>query len=256
MYVSKQRFNNFKDIVDSEVNTVKPGRQTPGLFVEHSGLTTERESAESSVVRFNTIETWSREIRVARDETFNIMHDTEADLSDALKRPIIIDNTTWNMNGNVFKKIDVVKQWISSSEIIQNRIRFYRYLSGTFCVKVTVNGSPFMYGKAVMSAQHWPEVSGASYEPFVWDLETVQMTSLPYVSITPTDSTAGCLELPILHPNGALDLTQVSIPIQLELRSLTPLSSVKDTTDPCNITVWAWMKDYTLSVPTNFPLVS
>ena len=223
------------------------------MFVEHSGLSTERESAESSVVKFNTIETWSREIRVARDETFDIMHNTEADLSDALKRPIIINNFTWTMNGNVTGKTDLVKEWIASSEVIQNRIKFYRYLSGTFCVKVTVNGSPFMYGKAIMSAQHWPEVSGASYPPFLWDLETVQMTSLPYVSITPTDSTAGCLELPLLHPNGALDLTQISTPIQLELKSLTPLSSVKDTTDPCHITVWAWMKDYTLSVPTNFP---
>ena len=64
------------------------------MFVEHSGLSTERESAESSVVKFNTIETWSREIRVARDETFDIMHETEADLSDALKRPIIINNFT------------------------------------------------------------------------------------------------------------------------------------------------------------------
>lgn len=215
-------------------------------------MVTERESSESAVVKFNTLDTWSREILVSRDETFNIMHNTDADLNDALKRPIIVDTFTWNMNSNVNGRIDLVKKWISSSEVIQNRIRFYRYLSGTFCVKVTINGSPFMYGKSILSAQHWPEVSGANYPPYLWDLELSQMTSLPYVSITPTDSTAGCLELPILHPNGALDLTQISTPIQLELRSLTPLSSVKETTDNCVITVWAWMKDYTLSVPTNF----
>lgn len=224
----------------------------PGSFVEHSGLTTERESSESAVTKFNVLETWSRDIAVARDETFNIMHNEDADLSDALKRPVIIDNFTWNMNGNVLGKIDLMKKWIAASEVIQNRIKFYRYLSGTFCVKVTINGSPFMYGKAVMCAQHWPEVSGVGFPPYFWDLELVQMTSLPYVSITPTDSTAGCLELPLLHPNGAVDLTQVSTPIQLVLRSMTPLSAVKDTIDPCVITVWAWMKDYTLSVPTNF----
>lgn len=224
----------------------------PDSFVEHSGLVTEKESSESAVTKFSTLETWSREILTARDETFNIMHNAEADLGDALKRPIIVDSFTWNMNSNLTGRIDLLKNWIASSEVIQNRIRFYRYLSGTFCVKVTINGSPFMYGKSIMSAQHWPLVSGAGQPPSYFDLEKSQMTSLPYVSITPTDSTAGCLELPILHPNGALDLTQISEPIRLDLVSLTPLSAVKETTDNCVITVWAWMKDYTLSVPTNF----
>lgn len=242
----KQRLTEHIILNDSEGNTITPGVRTPSMFVEHSGIITEKETSHSALIHLDTINSWSQGLRSARDATFNIIHDSEGDITDSFKRPVIIQSVTWPMQDKIDLSIDLLGAWIKSSAVVQNRLRYYRYLSGTMCCKVTVNGSPFMYGKSILAAQYWPAI------PNDGKLLLPQLTSLPHVSITPTDGTAGCLSIPLFHPNGAIDLLEKTEPVRLLLNSITPLRSVQESSESANITIWAWFEDYKLTTPTRF----
>jgi hypothetical protein len=245
----EQRLSDYKGKNDSDDNTEKHGRWLPDSTIEQAGDGPEPENVTNNLVQFNTHPALAHKITGKFDSTFDIIHNQVHDLRDALKRPIPIYSTSWPMNGEIsYTNINLVSSWISASKFVREKVTNYRYLRGTFCVKVTVNGSPFMYGKSILSSQYWPAVSGTE------QLNMTQATSLPYLSILPSDGVAGCLSIPILHPNGHLALTTLTEPIRLVLQTLNSLRSVQDTTDPVHVTIWAWMSEYALSVPTSLPI--
>lgn len=240
-------FTNKNDI-SSEDNTVKPERQMLDSFVEQAGELTEPETSSSTLLQYNVKETYAHKVRSKIDPTFNIIHNQPHDLMDALKRPTPIATLTWPVDGEVTPtNLNLIKEWIISSKFVREKLNNYQYLRGTFCVKVTVNGSAFMYGKSIVAAQYWPAVAGNN------DLSFTQITSLPYVSVMPSDGDAGCLSIPILHPHGHLDLNSFCEPIRIIVKTLNPLRTVQNATDPATITIWTWMTDYDLSVPTSAP---
>jgi hypothetical protein len=245
----KQRLTDIININNSDDNTVKRGRQLPNTTVEQAGVNTEPENISNTLLQFDTHDSPAHIVRSLRDDTFDVIHNHEHALQDALKRPVPIYNTTWPVNGEIpYTNINLVGAWISNSRFVREKVSNYRYLRGTFCVKVTVNGSPFMYGKSILSSQYWPDMAGIS------ELTLTQATSLPYISIMPCNGVAGCMSIPILHPHGHLALTTLTTPIRLVLQTMNPLRTVQDALDPVHVTVWAWMSDYVLSVPTSLPV--
>lgn len=238
----------------SDSNTIKHGRHLPDSNVEQAGISIEPETTKSSVVKFSVAENWAAKVPSSRDETFHLMVDPEAAIYDVFKRPVPIKTIVWEQN-TLFDPltINVLGAWIANSANVRNKLQHYKYIGGTMCVKLTVNGSAFMYGKAVAAAQHWPLLAGST-KPAPVPLELTAMTSLPHVSITPTDGTAGCLSIPLFSPVGAIELTRADEPLRLIVRPMTLLRSIQDTSDVCTITIWAWFSEYELSTACLEPL--
>lgn len=238
---------NNKEINKSDSNTIKHERCLLDLDIEQAGSNIKPETTKSAVVQFNTANDWSTHVPSSRDETFRLMTDNDAAIYDVFKRPVPIHTMSWDLN-TFFEPItlNVLGAWIANSENVRNKLQHYRYIGGTMCLKLTVNGSAFMYGKALAAAQYWPQMSGST-KPAPIPLELTAMTSLPHISIVPSDGTAGCLSLPLLSPIGTVELTPEDEPLRLILRAMTPLRSIQATSDTCTITVWTWFSDYELS---------
>jgi len=258
--------NNY-NITNNEIkedNQVPDGQVSSLMLVEHSKTTSRwilanmmEQSEQLSVsnglegnvvTQFTTVESDMQVESISnKDSTFSIMHTPDVSLSDFLARPILLYTNTVDVNTFVAEdfraSIDFFKQ-----VRIANRISNYAYISGKMHLKIVVNGSPFHYGKLIMAYEPMP-IYATTTDPIL-----EQVLQLPYVGVDITASQGAILAYDLIHPFGAIDLTDLDNPLNIVdkiiIRSLGPLRALGDTTDSVNYNVYAWMTNVSLSLPT------
>jgi len=185
---------------------------------------------------------------IDRDDTFFVTDTPDVALSDFLARPILIRSYTWELGGSgaINDDFSAVYEFCQSSNV-RPRINNFHWITGKMHLKITVNGTPFHYGKVVMAYEPMP-VPGSS-------LTLRQVLQLPYVAIDPGTAMGGELSYNIIHPFNAVDLLGLaSKPLvdTIRIRTLNRLETVAEVLSIVDVNVWAWMTDVHLSCPTAF----
>jgi len=192
-----------------------------------------------------------------------IVEDTVA-IEQYLKRPIRIDQTTWNTGDFLRKTIDPWSLYMADPAI-RRKIDNYAFFRGTMKVKITVNGNAFYYGRGLVS-----------YNPYGFDnreverapgnaptVDNVRFSQRPHIIINPTESSGGELTLPFVFPlsmcqrtsTSNRDWSQSSLG-RLIYSSFNPLRHSNGITSDITITTFAWFEDITLAGPILIPLPS
>lgn len=192
------------------------------------------------------------------DDTYTSTVRPNESLEDFFKRPIPIATYDWSTTAELSAVFNPWQRYFEDAKV-QNRMANFNLASGTLCVKVLVNGNPFYFGRAMMFYNPLRDAdifSEGGTVPVVF--KNVLRSQRPHIFIDPTESTAGCMELPFFWPYNAL-----SIPNRdwenlgkLQISELSALRHANGATDPIHITVFAWFKELHLSAPTTdqFPL--
>lgn len=224
-----------------------------GLYALHSGVYTEEANAASSaVMNFALMDDgFSTGVASYQDDTFDMIKGAGDDLNDFLKRPVRVSSESWAPGSPLSYSFDPLRNFLFN-DAVASRISNYKWISGTMCIKVVVNGTNFHYGKVLVSVDHWPEfsVQGPGQS-----LTIIQHSQLPHICVDPTTATAGCLEVPLFHPNSAIELSNLGVAnvVNIHVNSMNDLKTVGNTTGSLDIVIYAWMKDYKLMIPTALP---
>lgn len=173
-----------------------------------------------------------------------------------LSRPIEILNTAWNVNGSITAGLN---PWRSVMRNILNekKINNYRLIRGKLKVKVLINGTPFHYGRLLLS--YYPLIADDEYDWLTLSdsiPENVILASQrPSLWIDPTNSQGGEMCLPFFWPADGVDLTsqsEIASIGEMKFWTVNTLRHALGKTTPCRVTVYAWMEDVKLAIPTQF----
>lgn len=135
-----------------------------------------------------------------------------------------------------------------------NRINNFNLLRCKLKIKLVINGTPFHYGKALMSYQPLHTVdtvsTGIRAAPVLQDL--IELTQKPHVYIDPTMDQGASMTLPFFwYKNwvNVVDKEWASLG-QLRLDVIVPLLHANGGTGDVSFSIYAWAEDMQLSVPT------
>jgi hypothetical protein len=212
-----------------------------------------QETSKYEITQFSDLNAGSHvEIPTSPLASFGTADTTDDDLGNFFKRPIKIGSYSWDPSVTFFEQFNPWTSFLQNPRVI-NRITNYNLLRGSLCVKILVNGNGFHYGRLL-----------ASYLPFADDdqfhanrafvpEDSIEASQRMHLYIDPTTSTGGSMRLPFVWPYNALSIPDENWQDMgvLTIRELTKLKNANDTGDVVTISVFAWMEDINLSVPTS-----
>lgn len=166
-------------------------------------------------------------------------------LQDFLRRPVNIHTFTWDGNTSPFH-IDPWALFLNTPSVV-DKTTYYRYLRGTLNIDIQVNGTPFHFGRILVS-----------YEPCNWNRNSEdgnygQHSALPHVMLDPSANTVGKIRAPFISPNLWIDAASsygAGVGV-LNFDTVAQLRVFEGGPPPkVTVQVYAWMEDLELSFPT------
>jgi hypothetical protein len=176
----------------------------------------------------------------------------EFELGKFFSRPIQIYNYLLTPGLSMDATISPWRLFLEQTRVA-NRMSNYKFMNGTLCIKVVLNGNAFMYGHiltAYTPMTGYASVMGLDDDK---DLKLLHYSQRPHIFLNPTSSQGGTMCFPLIWPLNGVDITTPYFDDlgKLHFVSLQPLQHANGDTTPLSIQVWAWLEDVRLEVPTS-----
>jgi len=200
---------------------------------------------------------YRNEITSNPDPTFDQAYKSDSDLKNFLSRPIKIGNIDWTVGSQFNQAIAPWESFFSDSRV-QEKIKNFLLVRCSLVVRVQINGTPFHYGKLLVSYNPYYKVGGVVTDNLDKTAGNVGQflcarSQRPHITVDPSTSEGGELKLPFFCHQNALrvpvinDFTDMGT---LDFDSFTILRHASQGTTNVTITVWAHAEDVVLTVPT------
>jgi hypothetical protein len=194
-------------------------------------------------------------------------------LQKFLQRPATIYDTTWPTGSHTNVVLDVWDLW-SSNPTVRNKLTNYAYFKGDLKLKIAFSGTPFHYGKVLISYQPYAYLNYnlELYDTYLAYPFTLRNKYLNYLSqahqtvvVDIKENEPVELTIPFISPKTAFRLFNDSAAIITNATSFTdflvagqlrmstinvPRVANTDAATAISVNVYAWCPNSTLSVPT------
>lgn len=173
-------------------------------------------------------------------------------LGDFLSRPIKIHEILWSTTTSTFD--NTIDPWslLIDNVYLKKRVEGYKLFRAMLCLRIVVNGNPFVYGSGLVS--YYPRTSQMRLATSTDAAINCEMSVLPHLMLDPTQSSALEMELPFFCPDNWIELNGQTIAQmgRLRLKSVNPLHHTSGAmANPIQISVFAWFRDIVLTGPTS-----
>jgi len=200
-------------------------------------------------------------------------NNTQFALDDFFERPFSIYDSQFAVGSSPEVALDVWELW-SNSEAVRMKMRNYTYFKGTLHVRISVTGTPFHYGRLMVSYYPYPGYNEVLSE--LTSVGTLAASRMPFIYHSQSSATQMTIDinanqpmdvvLPFCSPKQAFSLMNYtsaaiipSVPFDdftiagtLYIRAINPILLAMDAAEsPISINVMAWMTDVELSIPTS-----
>lgn len=179
----------------------------------------------------------------------------DATLEHFFQRPLKIFSQDWitaQPNGGLlFERFNPWQLYFENPRVI-NRISNFKLMHAKLCVKFTINGNAFHYGRVICSYEPLASFDTMTVNRAFIDADVVAASQRPHVFLDPTNSQGGELCLPFFTPRNLLDITTMDWREmgEITMHSIQGLKHANGATDQVTINVFAWAEDVRLSIPT------
>jgi hypothetical protein len=198
---------------------------------------------------------WSTTVPTAPDATFNLANNNDSDLGNFLCRPINVATYQWAINTPLFETLN---PWTAYYEnpFIRDKIANFELLRMNLHMKVLISGTPFHYGRALVSYNPLSGYDQVTIERGLGaalDADLVGASQKPHIFLNPTLNAGGVLEIPYFYKENYIPLTKAGITDDLGevvFRSFGNLRHT-DVGNPVTVNVYLWATDVTLTMPTS-----
>jgi len=191
------------------------------------------------------------------DPTRGIADMGDATLGEFLSRPVLIKEYAWTPGLTFFEQFNPWQLFMDNVRNI-NRVCNYNLFRSRLCVRILINGNGFYYGRMIASYNPLPDSDQTSVWPYrlagggALDADVIMASQKPHIYINPTECQGGDLCVPFVHYQNALRVpdSQWSEMGQVTMIPLTDLKNANGAVDPISISVFAYVEDANMSIPT------
>lgn len=167
---------------------------------------------------------------------------------------MLLVNVPWNTavsSGALDLTFNPWKDFLEDTEV-RKRIERFKLLRGRMHLRFTINGNPFLYGRALAAYRPRPTYDDFK-APTTAAMTTMQQSMLPHIFLDPTSSEGGEMILPFFSPNNWIELAGGTADEMgtVRLRSINALNHANSANGICWIAVYGWMSDVKLAAPTD-----
>jgi hypothetical protein len=193
------------------------------------------------------------------------------DVHDFFQRPVQIGSFSW-ASGNIEQRLRVWDLY-TLNNAVRAKLRNYAYVKANLHVRIAIAGTPFHYGRVLVSYQPYDQLNRTliNYnvaEAFTTDLYQnmlaylsqapgaftmdikdnmpVELT-IPFISTKPAHRLFGTASTAIAAASSYPDLYDAGC---LYIQGVTGIGSVSGTFEPVSFYVYAWMTEVELGAPT------
>lgn len=166
-----------------------------------------------------------------------------------------IFTTTWDVGSTINATIDPWSLFLGNASV-EKKIDNYHLFRGDLRLRFQINGNPFYYGQVVcayhplaLQDDFHLNVTTASSDA----IEKMALSQMPNVYLNPTEAQGGILQCDYFYPANYIRLPSAerSQLGRVHLKSMTLLSHANASTRALDITVFAYMENVVLTVPTS-----
>lgn len=225
------------------------------VFESQSGMRTVESGDLQQNVRFeDTPQNQMLKIPSAIDEVHRATDATDVPLGEYLARPVKIATHSWELGLPMNLTLDPWSLFLTNKHVM-NRITSYYLIRFNLHIKIVINGNPFLYGRAIASylpLSEWDSMSlktsTTEYYPFF-----TQASQRPKIFLDPCKSEGGEMVLPFFYHKNYVNIIDGDYDKlgKLMINDLNGLETVNGAAGSCNINVFAWAEDVTLTIPTS-----
>lgn len=191
-------------------------------------------------------------VRSNPDSTFQATENNDVSLQNFFSRPIVVATVPWNIGTGLADGFNPWTLYFNNPRVV-NRISNYANLRCKLHIKAIVNGSPFHYGRVLVSYHPLADLCdmNPNNRALVPD-DAIAESQRPHFFIDPSLSEGGSLELPFFWIKNALSIVNAEWESMgtIYYRSLNTLLHANEGTDGVTIRFFVWATDVNLSVPT------
>jgi hypothetical protein len=210
-----------------------------------------KEHSEQIVSFLHNDDAWALTTESIMDSTRSYGETTDATLAEFLGRPVKIASPAWTTAaGSLTSTLNPWKLFLENTHV-RNRVEGYRLLQGKMNIRITINGNPFLYGRAIAAYDPRPNYDEffKSTDPI---LELARLSMLPHLFLDPSSSEGGSMTLPFFHPDNWIDLIGQTADSMgtFTIQSINDLLHANSPSGEAQITVFAWMSEVKLCGPT------
>jgi len=196
---------------------------------------------------------WSYDISSSSDATTKLAEFSDAELGSFLSRPLKIKEYQWVPDDTrLFEMFNPWTEFFTNSDV-QEKINRYRNLRCNLKMKMLINGNSFYYGRALVSYNPYLVNDSVTLNRAFFEQDLVGASQKPHFLLDPTTSQGGEMTLPFLWPENFLDITRPNWTADLgriTIHDFDILRHANGGTDPITVSVFVWVENLVLSVPT------
>lgn len=190
----------------------------------------------------------------ATDDVRTSLLSDDQDLASFFARPIYGTLTTWTPGASSYGTFN---PWTSFflNKRVGNRLSNFKLASAKLHVKFMLNGSPFHYGRFLITYIPLHISDTCTIYPPTADLQTVWpivATQRMKIFLDPSEGVGGEMVLPFVWPYDAIDLAGGDFTSlgQFFYGDMNTLKHANAATTPIQITYAIWAEDVNMAVPT------
>jgi hypothetical protein len=167
-----------------------------------------------------------------------------------MSRPVKIVGIGIPLGAAVNIKFNPWELFFENKRVI-NKIATYKNLRAKLKVKAIINGTSFHFGRLIMS--YVPlNVNDSVTKTDDVPVDIIAASQRPHITLDPTYSSGGTIELPFIWPNDYLSIPdgQWRNMGELWLQTIIPLKHAIGSDSNCTVSIFAWAEDVVLAGPT------
>lgn len=187
-----------------------------------------------------------------------IVDSSLSDIKSFLNRPVRIKTFQWTPGSSVNGFTNPWSDFLTSASVAA-KIQNYARIRGKLHLRFLINSNSFYYGSLIMSYVPLYSIDEVTLSRTLSAPETadyIEILQRPHVILDPATSLDRDMVLPFFYPYAYFPLTgetkDISVLGYLCFNDLNTLRHANGATDPVQVTVYAWMDEVDLCVPTTY----
>lgn len=198
---------------------------------------------------------WEVGMQATSDSTRYVTPNSDVTMENFMSRPVLIGTSAWTPGLSPYTlTLDPWTSFFSNKRVI-NRINNYKIMNCKLKLKFIVNGNPFYFGRLMVDYLPLPTYDKITAFSTLDPFNAIAASQRLHGFVNPTTSQGLTMELPFIWPTNGFDLTVEAFSLlgRIYVRELVALKHANGSTDPISISVFAWVEDLSLSIPTTQP---
>lgn len=235
------------DMLQSQSGMQNEDKTEPGLSVDQPVSSTTQQ-----ITAFSDEDAgWKTEIHGEYDETRDMVETTNTELGSFLERPVRAYVGSWVVGQPFFYKFN---PWATfqANDAVKDKIGNYELLRYHLNMKVVISGTPFHYGRSIVSYNPLSGLDEVTVDRNFLDVDVVGASQRPHFWLNPCNNEGGEMCMPFFWYNNYLSLSKgdANDMGEVVIKSLGNLLHANGGDDPVTITVYLWASDVVLTMPT------